>query len=1116
MSLEIRAFGTMKIQFNGVAAERTRTRKELWLLAWLLLHHDREVDRDWLASLFWPDSGEQGALQNLRRSLTNLRAVLGSEAQRLLSPTPRTLRLDVSEADIDVLAFDAAIKRGECDSLKTAVELYRGPLLESCPEEWILPEREARQQAYFHALETLAADAIAHTHYGEAARYLHQLLASDPARESAVCALMQTLAAQGDTAAITQVYRNFRLYLHQELNTAPAEQTAALYRQLSQTAPVHAAAFPAAPPTAGLTRRLPVPLTPLIGREEEIEAVCACLQAHRLVTLTGTGGVGKTRLAIAVAENALNRFADGVWFVDLAPLADPALVPRAIASTLGMHEESNRTLEQTLTAFLHPKSALLLLDNCEHLIDASAHWVNVLLKHCPDIRLVATSREALQVLGEQVVRVPSLPVPSEAELSGNEKNLASVLLEFASVRLFVTSATSVRATFRLTPQNAKAVASLCHRLDGIPLALELAAARIGSLSIEEINNRLSERFRLLTGGRRPNLPRHQTLRALIDWSYDLLTEPEKTLLCRLSVFAGGWTLQAAEAVCSGVGCRVSGVGDMPGDAGAVLSRNAVSPYKSPTPNTRNQKPETRNRYPTPDTRYPTPEEVLEWLLSLVDKSLVMFEEQANGTSRYRLLETIRQYGLERLEKAGELAAWRRRHRDYFLGLAEEAESQLYGQEQADWLERLETEHDNLRAAIGWCLEEGAEAGLRLTGSLLRFWDVRGHFSEGREWIMAVLARPDAQAPTQARAKALLGAGLFARRQTEYTLAAALHEESLAICRGLGEPLGIARALGNLGLVAWDQGRYAQARSHYEEALEIFRELGDNRRIAATLHALALVTGDQGDYARARSLYEEVLAMYREMEDKRHIATVLHSLGFMLREKHDYGRARSLSEESLAMCRELGDKQGIASSLTNLGEVARELGDYELARSLYEESLAISREMGERTGIALSIANLGLVACALGDYARARSLGEESLAICRELGSQRHIAAVLNDLGKVAAHQGETVAAQTRYAESLTIRRELGDKLGIALSLEAFADLLTVQGQFGRAARLWGAAEALRQAILAPLSPKERETYDRSLTAARTALGEEAFAAAWAEGQAMSLEEASAYALEPAA
>jgi predicted ATPase/class 3 adenylate cyclase len=730
------------------------------------------------------------------------------------------------------------------------------------------------------------------------------------------------------------------------------------------------------PPIRSLSthpNNLPQQLTSFIGRAKEIAEIEALLVRNRLLTLTGSGGSGKTRLSLHVAAESLAQFPDGAWFVELAPLADPGLVPQTVATVLGVKEEPGKSITQTLTDYLKDKRLLLLLDNCEHLLDACATVADALVRQCPGVKILASSREALGIAGEQTFRVPSLSLPDR-----KRAQTPQTLSTYESVQLFIDRALLVRKDFQVTNQNAPALASVCCRLDGIPLAIELAAARVRALTLDEIDGKLDQRFRLLTGGSQTALPRQQTLRSLIDWSYDLLKDPEKLLLQRMSVFAGGGTLAAAEQVAAGEGV--------------------------------------------------VEEDILDLLTSLADKSLVV-AEQKDGHSRYRLLETVRQYARDRLVESGGGEAVRERHRDYFLALAEEAEPKLTGAAQAEWLRRLEEEHENLRAGFDWSLAEAeSRGGLRLCGALLWFWWTRGHISEGREWCARVLGKTGGDERTPERAKVLNAAGALACLQGDYPAAWAWHEESLAIRRHLGDRSGTARSLGNLGIVARDQGDYASARALYEEGLAIVRELGDRRGIGAALGNLAVVTLDQGDFASAALLNEECLEIMRERGDLQGIAFSLHNLGYMSSAKGDYPAARALNEESLAIRRQLGDRRGIAISLEALGSVAENQGDYPAGRALNEESLAI--------------------------------------------------------------------------------RRELGDRRGIAYSLKGLARVVTALGTPLRAARIWGAAERLREEIGSPLPPNERSLYDPPVAAARAALGDDAtFDRAWQEGRALTLEQA---------
>ncbi len=655
-------------------------------------------------------------------------------------------------------------------------------------------------------------------------------------------------------------------------------------RDLGRAEPVFQLLHPGLPDTFAplrsldspdLPNNLPRQMTSFIGREREITAVKTLLNKTRLLTLTGSGGCGKTRLSLQVAADVLEHYADGVWFVELAPLADPALVAPTLAQTLSVSEEPGRPLVQTLANALKAKRLLIVLDNCEHLLDACALLADALLRNCPHIRILASSREGLHIAGEQAYRLPSLTLPDTRQT----QTLQSVT-QYEAVRLFVERALAVQSTFAVTNANAPALAQLCARLDGIPLAIELAAARIRSLSIEEINSKLDNRFRLLTGGNRTALPRQQTLRALIDWSYDLLTPQEKMLLCRLSVFAGGWTLGAAEQVC----------------VGASDTQEDIEEW-----------------------------EVLDLLTGLVDKSLVVAQQDQERT-RYRLLVSVRQYARERLTESGEEPAARTRHADCFLGLAEEVHSKLYGPEQAQWFEVLEEEHDNLRQALTLYAEDAdedeaaVEKGLRLGVVLQMFWR-RGYPSEGRERLHTALRHPQGQEPPASRAAALNVAGVLARMQNDYAEARVLLEESLTLRRKLGDKKGIASCLISLGICALNQQDYDGARVLYEQSLALARELGHKGDIGNCLNNLGDVAYFQGDHARARVLFEQSLELGRELGNENLVAINLSNLGNVATEQGDYARARTLHKDSLAIARELGYRRYIACSLEAFGALA---------------------------------------------------------------------------------------------------------------------------------------------------------------------------------------------------
>jgi predicted ATPase/class 3 adenylate cyclase len=753
------------------------------------------------------------------------------------------------------------------------------------PQPWSLPEGEAlRVRAALHMGKAERRDG---DYFGAPLSRTARLLGAAHGGQTLVsetlASLLPTVPAGG--ASLRSLGR------HRLKDLAQPQQIFQL------THPALPRDFPPLRSLEMFTHNLPIQLSSFVGREKETDAARRMLAQTRLLTLTGTGGAGKTRLALQLAAEVIEDFPDGVWLVELAPLTDPTLLPQTVAAVLGLAEEGgDRTLAQTLADALRLKSLLLIWDNCEHLVDACAHLAESLLRACPGLRLLATSREALEIAGETVLPISSLALPPAPPLPPTE-----TLAGYESVRLFVERATTALPAFRLSDGNAPAVAQVCARLDGIPLALELAAARVRVLAPQQIAARLDDRFRLLSGGSRTALPRQQTLRALIDWSYDLLPPTEKTLLRRLSVFAGGWSLEAAEAVC----------------AGQHLNGAEVEGW-----------------------------EVLDLLARLVAKSLVVAETPDEGQVRYRLLENLRSYARERLAERGEAAAVSARHRDWFLSLAEEAEPNLSSPEQASWLNRLEGDHDNLRAALTDCHADAGsvENGLRLAGALWKFWWMRGYFSEGRGFLERALARSGAE-ETMARAKALNGAGILAEAQGDYAVAISRYQQSLSIYRTLGDDARIGGMLNNLGNVASLQGEWGNARAYYEQGLAIYRALDNQERIAILLMNTGIVAAHQQQYAEARSLYEESLAIFRKRTDLGPLSSVLLNLGDLACHQKDYASARIYLFEGLQVAEEIGEKEIIALILTTLGYTAWAQGHFEQAAKLLGAATRSLASMG---------------------------------------------------------------------------------------------------------------------------------------------------------------------------
>jgi predicted ATPase/class 3 adenylate cyclase len=620
--------------------------------------------------------------------------------------------------------------------------------------------------------------------------------------------------------------------------------------------------FPPLRSLGAFPNNLPRLLTSFVGRDRELADVNRLMSRSFLLTLTGPGGSGKTRLAIQVAADALEQFKDGVWLVELGALADPDLITQAAASVVGVREVAGRPLEESLLDHLRPKHLLLILDNCEHLVAACARFAGDILRACPQVRILTTSREALGITGELAYPVPSLFVPDLRTASAEEVAASD------AVRLFEERATFSRPEFRLGPGNVAAVAQVCHRLDGIPLAIELAAARVKVLSVEELAARLDDRFRLLTGGSRTALPRHQTLQAAIDWSHALLTAAEQALFRRLCVFAGGFSLDAAEAVCAGDEVAADGVLDL--------------------------------------------------LVRLVEKSLINAEMQAGGT-RYRMLETMRQYARDRLLESGEGAAVRARHLQWYLDLAERARPELERPDQVAWLDRLEREHDNMRAALEWGLETGpAEAALRLASALQPFWFVRGYLTEGAGWVeRAIAQRADTPAAVQAAALGSLGI-LLEFWRGDYERARGLFQESLELFRSVDDKEGMSKALFRLALSGFDD---AEAEGLFEQSLSLSREVGTDVHTARVMVNLAGIAHRKGHQQRAGALFDESLSLARRTGDKWVLMLVLENLADVALGQGEYDQAAALGKESLTLAAEMDHKWWIYVNLTDLAEVA---------------------------------------------------------------------------------------------------------------------------------------------------------------------------------------------------
>ncbi len=723
---------------------------------------------------------------------------------------------------------------------------------------------------------------------------------------------------------------------------------------------------------------LPGQLTSLVGRERETAVACTLLRRPGvcLLTLTGTGGVGKTRLGLQMAYELKEDFVNGICFVSLAPLSDPNLVMPAIAQALGLTEKADQSPLTQLKIYLQDKHLLLFLDNFEQVAEAATHLVE-LLQTCPHLKALVTSRALLHVRGAYEFFVPPLTLPDLKRLSDS-----GVLSQNEAVALFVQRAQAIKNDFEINDVNAGFIAEVCVQLDGLPLAIELAAARIRLFSPQKLLERLEHRLQVLTGGADDLPERQQTLRNTLQWSYDLLDADEQRLFRWLSLFVGGCTLEAIEAIAHMLGGRTT--------------------------------------------------QVLDGVTALLNNHLLYQQEQSDGESRLMMLETIHEYGLDALAESGALEESQQAHVAYYLDLAEKSDLELRSTRQREWLDRLKREYENLRAALKWTQDNRkVELGLRLAGALGLFWYMRGYLSEGRAWLEELLSCDSDDGnganvvATDIRAKALNSMGMLVAEQGDYGRAALLVEESMGLFQALGDKRGRAAALNIRGIVAKLQGNYTYSVTLYEESLSLQREMDNKRGIAVALNNLAAISQEQGNYKRALELGEESLAIKRESGDKHSIAQSLVNLGDLARKQGDASRASLLVEESLQLFRELEDTRGIALALNNLGEVEHDLGNYAHAAEALGTSIALYRELGNKWGIALALCSLGDVILAIGEPDQAKAIYKESLALYQIENNTVGVIACLNGMAGVAAVQGEPLLAARVWGMAETQRSAVG-------------------------------------------------------------------------------------------
>ena len=881
--LEIRLLGTFDLSQAGNPINLS-SRPAQSLLAYLILTAGTPHRREKLAGLLWPDSLEETARDNLRHALWRVRKALQSASSAsCLQANDLTIAFNTSaEYWFDVAALEQVGENASADELIAVLSQYQGELLPGFYDEWVVLEREHSNSIFEHNMARLMSLLQDEKRWLDILDWGERWIKLGQKPEPAYRALMYAHAAKGDMSKVAATYERC-VKSFGEFSFEPSDQTQELFEKLKSGEEI--------PKNISISTSLsakerfstiPIPLTSFVGREKELKEIAQQLSFSRLLTLTGPGGVGKTRLAIQTAHDLSKKYKDGVLWVSLVGLSDDSLIPQEIAQTLNVSEKPQEKFIETLKTHLKLKELLLVLDNCEHLIRACAQYSEQLLGACPKLRILATSIEALGIFNETIWQVPSLPLPEiQQEISLKE------LREFASIELFYERANNAKPGFSLDEKNGASVAQICHQLDGIPLAIELAAARIKLMSLDEIAARLDDRFSLLTAGSRTAIPRHQTLRATIDWSYDLLTGSEQILLRRLSVFVGGFTLEAAEAVCS-----------------QGMKRN----------------------------------EILDLLGRLVDKSLVIVETiPVTGWTRYRLLETIRQYVLEKLTEIGEAREIRDQHLDFFVKLAEETETYIFGVETAVRFKRLNQELDNFRTAMEWSTNSGKAIGaLRIAGSLVYFWFAYGKLaSEWLDRIQLALLSPEGMERTLVRAKALNGIGFMYWADIYPIDKRTVIEEALSIGQELGDRWNIATALRNLGLIENIQGNYQQAQTFLEESLAFWRDMGEDGKMGRAWTLIFLGDGaiNQGKSELARSYYEEARVFLVEIGDVNFLSYLIRRLGQLAWRSGEIKKAIELCKQSINFNQEVGDLRGVMACLAGFVAIAVAQGKLSRAAQL---------------------------------------------------------------------------------------------------------------------------------------------------------------------------------------